>query len=91
MSVLEGLLMTLAKAHQRLVRPGIVVEDRDLDDARLHDGGGPRSLRLQPLHFRRKVVRCNAVGIELDLERGVGRADLGHACNSTFANGVGDR
>jgi hypothetical protein len=25
-------LMAFAKAHQRLARPGIVVEDRDLDD-----------------------------------------------------------
>ena len=27
-------LVPLAKAHQRLVRPGIVVVDRNLDDAR---------------------------------------------------------
>ena len=27
-----GILMALAEAHQRLVRPGIVVKHRDLDD-----------------------------------------------------------
>ena len=35
MSVHFGILMALAEAHQRLARPGIVIEDRYLDDARL--------------------------------------------------------
>ena len=30
-----GVLVAVAEAHQRLVRPGVVVEHRDLDDARL--------------------------------------------------------
>ena len=40
------ILMALAEAHQRLMRPGIVVIDRDLDDARLDDGLGLRRPRF---------------------------------------------
>ena len=38
MSVDVGILMALAKPHQRLMRPGIVVKHGDLDDARLERG-----------------------------------------------------
>ena len=31
-------LVAVAETHQRLVRPGIVVEDRNFDDARLERG-----------------------------------------------------
>ena len=82
-------LVALAEAHQGLVGPGIVVEDRDLDDAGLQHRIRLVRALLQPLQLGQHVVRADLVRIELDLERGVGRADLGDALDLGVAHGVG--
>ncbi len=46
---------------------------------------------LEPLQLGEHVVGRDHVGIELDLERGVGRADLGDALDLRVADGVGHR
>src|SRR5262245_63192664 len=85
------ILMALAKAHQRLMCPRIIVVDRDLDDpgrelavARL--GGGFKSLQL-----RQHVVGANHIRVEADLKRGVGRTDLCDAADLAFPDRIGHR
>ena len=90
-SVESRVLVTFAEAHQGLMRPGILVIDRDLDDPRVQDGIGAFRGRLEPFQFGEHVVGTNAVRIELDLERGIGRTDLGHAVNAGLAHGIGHR
>src|SRR3546814_3320659 len=81
-SVLEigaaRILMPLAETHQSLVRPRIIVEDRNLHDARLQHRNGFVCRLIHALQFPEHVVRSNAVRIELDLERGVGRRSEEH-------------
>ena len=80
-------LVALAEAHQRLVRPRVAVEDRDLDDARLERRSRarrrprPRSRAAAP----RMSSGLDPVRVEPDLERGVGRADLDHAVGRPLA------
>ena len=83
-------LVALAKAHQRLVRPGVVVEDRDLDDPRLQDGFRIAGRGFEALELRQQIGRADAIRIELDLAGGVGRTDLGHPLDPAFADRVGD-
>ena len=84
-------LVAVAKPHQRLVRPGVVVVDRELEDPRLDHRGRLRRRGLEPLQLGQHVVRLDPVGIELDLEGGVGRADLGDPVDPALAHRVGDR
>ena len=79
-------LMALAKAHQRFVRPRIIVEDRDLDDPRLERGLGLGCRFLDRLQLLQHVGWLDDVGIELDLKGGVGRADFGHALDLRAAS-----
>lgn len=65
-------LVALAKAHQRLVRPGVVVEDRDLDDPRLQDGFRIEMGPDRPAHGpsdldRVRGVRVHANAVRADL------------------------
>ncbi len=85
-----GMLMALAKAHQRLVRPGIVVKHGDLDDPRRDYRFGLLGCRVQPLQLGEHVIGLDQVGIELHLIGGVGRADLGHALDLGIAHRIGD-
>ena len=84
-------LVPLAKTHQRLVRPGILIEHRDFDDPCSDHRIGPAGRTFNGLHFAQDIVGSDDVGIELDLERGVGRANLGHAFDLAVAHGVGHR
>ena len=79
MSVDFRVLVALAEAHQRLGGPRVAEEDRDLDDPRPDLRLGLVGGGLDPLQLGEHVVRGDHVGIELDLEGGVGRADLGDA------------
>ncbi|MCY1293386.1 hypothetical protein D9M70_426450 [compost metagenome] len=81
-------LVALAKTHQRLVRPRIAIEDRDLDDARANDGLGPFRCTFDRLNFLQHIVRLDHVRIELDLERGVRRADLRDAADAAFPHAL---
>ena len=86
-----GILVPLAEAHQRLVRPRVLVEDRDLDDAGADHRLGLRGRALDRLDLAQHVVGPDDVRVELDLERGVGRADLGDALDLAVADRVGHR
>lgn len=80
------LLMTFAEAHQRLVSPGIAVEDRNFDDPGLDHRLSHIGRTLDPLDLLEDVVRLDDVRVELDLERGVGRADFGYALDLAFTH-----
>ena len=91
MSVFPRRLMPVAEAHQRLVRPGIVVEDGNLDDAGRELGSARAGLAPRaPCISAMQIVGLDHVGIELDLKRGVGRADLGDAVDARGAHRLGD-
>ncbi len=70
-------LVAFAEAHQRFMRPRIIVIDRYLDDARLDDGLGLGRRLLDRLQLLQHVGGLDHVGIELHLHRGIGGADLG--------------
>lgn len=82
-------LVPLAKAHQRLVRPRVVVVDRDFDDARVQAEVGcrccPPARAAGPAARRR-----DAIGVVAHLIGCVGRADLGHAVDRALAQRAGD-
>jgi len=85
-----GVLMALAKAHQGLVGPGIVVKHGDLDDPRRDHRLGLLGPRVQQLQFGQQVIGLDHVGIELHLIGGVGRADLGNTLDPGVAYRMGD-
>ncbi len=85
-----GLLVTLAKAHQNLAGPRVVVVNRNLDQARLVRGCGA-GRGLDRLDLGQQVIGLDAVWIEADLKRGVRRADLGDSGDTTFGDGPGHR
>ena len=77
-SVDVGVLVPVPEAHQRLVRPGVVEQHRDVDDPGgqhvvLGDLAG---LLLQLLEHGDQVVRGQHVGVDPDQVGGVGRADV---------------
>ena len=75
-----GVLVAVAEPHQRLVRPRVVVEHRDLDDARLElEVVRVADLRLDLAQQRLEAIGRERVGVEADLVGGVGRADVEHA------------
>ncbi len=76
-SVPLGVLMAVAKTHQGLQGPGVVVEHRDFDDARVQTAFG-HGLGFGALHGVEQHMRRDAVGVEADLERGVGQAHIQH-------------
>ena len=86
-----GILVALAKAHQCLMRPRILVVGRNFDDARADHRLRLRRRILDRLHFAQHVVRLDDIRIELDLERRVGRADLGDALDLAVADRLGHR
>ena len=83
------ILMALAKPHERLVGPRIAIIDGNLDDARIERRLGPVRNVLQAAEFGQQVVGTDDVGIELDLERGICRADLGDTRNLRIPDRVG--
>jgi hypothetical protein len=74
-------LMAIAKPHQRFVRPGIVVEHGDLDNARLERGMPATCGNFDRFQLAQEIVGLDDIGIELDLERGVSRTYFGNAAN----------
>ena len=86
-----GILMPLAEAHQGLVRPGIAIVDRNFDDSCLQRRVGAIGRNLKLLKFGEHVVWLNPIRVELDLERGIRRTNLGNAINLGIAHGVGNR
>jgi hypothetical protein len=86
-----GVLVPLAEAHEGLARPGVVVEDRDLDDARVELELGLADHGLERLEHAQEVVRLHHLGPEADLVRGVRRADLGDARDREPLHGARDR
>ncbi|KAG1649056.1 hypothetical protein GQR58_029367 [Nymphon striatum] len=74
-------LMTFAKPHQRLMCPGVLVEDRNLDDAGGQTLLGGFRLTFQFLNFSHDVIGRNNIGVKADLEGGVRGADFGDAFN----------
>lgn len=84
------ILMTLAEAHQGLVRPGIIVKHGNLDDPRLDHRLRFLRCGIQPLQLGEEIVGLDLVGIELDLIGRVCRADLGDALDLRVAHRIGD-
>ena len=76
---LVGRLVPIAKPHQGLVRPGIVVQHGNLDDARLEQGMPGSDRLFDRLDLTQQVVRLDDIRIVLHLERRVCRTDLGDA------------
>ena len=87
---LIGRLVPIAEAHQRLTRPGIIVEHRNFDDAGRQMRHTRARLRFDCLQLGEQVVGLDHVWIKFDLEGGVGRANLGHAANLRLSHGLGD-
>lgn len=82
--------MTVAEAHQGLVGPGIVVQHRHFDDTRLDAARGDR-LGFQAAHGLQQRLRGQPVGVEANLERGVGQAYVEHPGQLQCLDGAGDR
>ena len=73
-------LVAIAEAHKRLVRPRVAVEHRDLDDARVErEVVRVADLRLDLAQQRLEAIGRERVGVEADLVGGVRRADVEHA------------
>ena len=79
-------LVPLTKAHERFVRPGIVVVDRNLEDPRGQRTVALSRRQLQTLEFGEHVVRADDVRVEADLVRGVGRTDFRDALDPALAH-----
>ncbi|MNI50903.1 hypothetical protein D3C73_1055950 [compost metagenome] len=82
-------LVAVAKAHEGFMGPGVVVQHRNLDDPRVQRAFGNR-LGLCTAHRCKQHVGCDAVGVEADLERGVGQADVQHALQRQALHRPGD-
>jgi len=83
-----GVLMAIAKAHQGFVGPGVVVEHRDFDDARVQGAFG-HGLGFGALHRVEQHMGRNAVRVEADLEGGVGQAHIQHTVQRQAFHGAG--
>src|SRR5262245_46586953 len=82
------ILMSLPEAHERLPRPRIVVKDRNFYDTCLQNGITLLRTSLQLLQLGEEIISLDGIGIELDLERSVGGADLRNAVNLGIAHRV---
>jgi hypothetical protein len=83
-----GILMPLPEPHERLPRPRIVVKDRNLYDPRLQHGITLLRATLQLLQLGEEIISLDGIGIELDLERSIGGADLRNALDPGLAHRV---
>ncbi len=79
-------LVAFTETHQRLVRPWILVEDRDFHDTGADDRVRLLRIALDGLDLAQDVVGRNDIGIELHLEGGVRRTDLGYTGDPAFAD-----
>lgn len=85
-----GVLVTVAKTHQRFVRPRVVVQHRDFDDARVQGAFG-HGLGFGGLHRIEQHMRRDAVGVKANLERCIGQAHIQHAFQRQAFHGAGHR
>ena len=83
--------MALAKPHQRLVRPRIVVEHGNLDDARRQFQIGAANRGLNLLERAEHFVGMNDVRIEPHQIGGVRWANLRHARDAPLLQFGADR
>ena len=83
-------LVAFPEPHQRFMRPGVLVVDRNFNDPCVELGFRAFRLLLHLLQHSQKFVGVDHVGVELDLERGVRRTDLGHPVDLGVADRVGD-
>ena len=77
-----GILMALAKAHQRLVRPWIVVQHGYLNDPRRQFQIGATKFGLDLLQLAEHLVGMNNIRIEPHQIRRVRRTDFRHTRNA---------
>ena len=82
-ATLLPILVSFAKAHERLVSPGVLIENRDFDDPGLDHRFGLLGRAFNLLQFAQQVVGPDGVGVEFNLERSVGRANFRDALNLT--------
>jgi hypothetical protein len=73
------------------MRPGIVVEDRDFDDAGLQCVLALACGLLDGLELAQHVVGFDDVRVILDLKGRIGGADFGYALDLGLAHGSGNR
>lgn len=85
-----GVLVAVTKAHQGFVGPGVVIEHRDFDDARVQGALG-HGLGLGALYRVEQYMGRDAVGVKTNLERCIGQAHIQHAFQCHTLHGAGYR
>ncbi len=84
-------MMAVTEAGGRLVRKGVVVPDRDLNDPGLQrERGRVSDLLLGSTDLRFQIERGDDVWVEPHHERGVGRADVCHSLQRLAVEQTGD-